>query len=115
MEQLTIFDFVDNEVDQEVLACIEQLFPGWTALGYAFEFDWGDCRDYSAMICRDNQYKWVHVAIYRDGKCRVRYSGERTDFEPYWFRNKKRVWVWKSIEAKERVLEVARKNQLAEM
>ncbi|BBW97246.1 hypothetical protein ACPVTF_04070 [Geobacillus icigianus] len=115
MSQLTIFDFVENEqqVDSAILDKIQGAFSGWEALGYAKEFDWGWSEDYSAIIRQGDQYEWVRVEFYRDGRVIAGYT-RRRDFIPYWFEKyeqKRRHWVWRSLEDRNRVFEIARQNQ----
>ncbi|OAT74543.1 hypothetical protein [Parageobacillus thermoglucosidasius] len=114
MNQLTIFDFVEDEqiADSVILNRIQSAFPGWEVLGYMKDWEWGKSDDYAAIIRRDNVYKWVRVELYHDGRSRADYT-ERTDFEPYWFEQyekKGRHWVWRSLDDRNRVFEVARKN-----
>ncbi|NNV07156.1 hypothetical protein ETC03_12275 [Geobacillus sp. MMMUD3] len=114
MSQLTIFDFVENEqqADSEILDKIQGAFPTWEALGYAKEFDWGWSEDYSAIIRQGDQYEWVRVEFYRDGRVIAGYT-RRRDFIPYWFEKyeqKRRHWVWRSLDDRNRVFEIARQK-----
>ncbi|MGG3792512.1 hypothetical protein ABEV41_12510 [Geobacillus thermodenitrificans] len=58
MNQLTIFDFIENgqQANSAILDKIQGAFPGWEALGYAKEFVWDWGEDYSAIIRRGDQY-----------------------------------------------------------
>ncbi|WP_044737072.1 hypothetical protein [Geobacillus kaustophilus] len=113
MNQLTIFDFVEDEkVDDKTLRRIQRVFPGWEVLGYMKDWEWGTSDDYAAIIRCDDVYKWVRVELYHDGRSRAGYT-ERTDFEQYWFdlyEKKGKHWVWRSLEDRERVFEIARQN-----
>jgi hypothetical protein len=113
MNQLTIFDFVDVEkVDDIVLRGIQSAFPGWEVLGYMKDWEWGTRDDYAAIIRRGDVYKWVRVELYHDGRSRAGYT-ERTDFEEYWFdlyEKKGKHWVWRSLDDRNRVFEIARQN-----
>lgn len=121
MNQLTIFDFVEDGqiADISILNRIQSAFPGWEVLGYAkyWEWDWkgGKQDDYSAIIRRDDVYKFVRVELYDDGRSCAGYT-ERTDFEPHWFEDKKQKkrkhWFWRSLEDKNKVFEIARRNAL---
>lgn len=116
MSQLSIFDFVSDgyKVENHILDIIQSLFKDWEVYGYVNTWGWTKSKDYSVIIERNGQYKWVHVEIYSNGKARIGY-GERTDFEPHWiewYEQKKRFWKWKSLKHRNKVLDVARKNQL---
>jgi hypothetical protein len=114
MNQLTIFDFVEDEqtADTNILNRIQSAFPGWEAIGYMKDCEWGKSDDYAAIIRCDNVYKWVRVELYHDGRSRAGYT-RRTDFEPYWFdhyEKKGKHWVWRSLDDRNRVFEIARQN-----
>lgn len=111
MSQLTIFDFIENE-HSEILDKIQSAFPDWEAIGYTKTFDWGWSDDYAAIIRRGDEYMWVRVELYKDGRVRAGYT-QRKDFGPHWFEKyeqKKRHWVWRSLDDRNRVFEIARQN-----
>lgn len=115
MNQLTIFDFIENgqQANSAILDKIQGAFPGWEALGYAKEFVWDWGEDYSAIIRRGDQYECVRVELYRDGRVSAGYT-RRRDFVTRWFERdeeKGRHWVWRSLEDRERVFGVARQNK----
>jgi hypothetical protein len=118
MNQLTIFDFVEDGqiADSVILNKIQSAFPGWEAIGYVKTYEWnwkdGKQEDYSAIIHQGGIYKWVRVELYHDGRSRAGYT-RRTDFEPYWFdlyEKKGKLWVWRSLDDRNRVFEIARQN-----
>ena len=118
MNQLTIFDFVEDEqmADTNILNRIQSAFPGWKAIGYTKTYEWnwkdGKQEDYSAIIRRNDEYLWVHVWLYEDGRTQPGYV-QRADFEPYWFdryEKEGKHWVWRSLEDRSRVFEIAREN-----
>ena len=116
MNQLTIFDFVEDEqiADSVILNRIQSVFPNWEVLGYMKDWEWGKSDDYAAIIRRGDEYMWVRVELYKDGQVRAGYT-QRKDFEPHWFEKyeqKKRHWVWRSLEDRNRVFEIARQNMM---
>jgi len=111
--QMTIFDFVEDGqiADISILNRIQSAFPGWEVLGYIKDWEWGKSDDYDAIIHQNGVYKWVSVELYHDGRSRANYT-ERTDFEPYWFdQYEKKHWVWRSLDDRNRVFEIARQNR----
>lgn len=116
MNQMTIFDFLEDENEkpnQQLMERFAKLFPEWEVLGYVKEWEWGKSDDYALVIHRDGIYKMVHAELYHDGRSRIGY-GERTDFEPDWFEwyeKRGRHWVWRSLEDRNRVYEIAMKNR----
>jgi hypothetical protein len=114
MNQLTIFDFVEDVqiADISILNRIQSAFPGWEVLGYMKDWEWGTSDDYAAIIRYEGIYKWVRVELCHDGRSRAGYT-ERTDFEEYWFdlyEKKGKHWVWRSLDDRNRVFEIARQN-----
>lgn len=115
MNQLTIFDFVEDEqiADSVILNRIQSAFPGWEAIGYIKDWDWGTSEEYAAIIRRGDKYMWVRVELYKDGRVRAGYT-QRKDFGPHWFEKyeqQKRHWVWRSLDDRNRVFEIARQNK----
>jgi hypothetical protein len=114
MNQTTIFDFLEGEkMDEQLVERFAKLFPEWEVLGYVKDWEWGKSDDYKLVIHRDGIYKWVRVELYHDGRSCAGYT-QRTDFEPHWFEwyeQRKRHWVWRSLEDRNRVYEIAMKNQ----
>lgn len=118
MNQLTIFDFVEDEqtADTNILKRIQSAFPGWEAIGYTktYEWNWKDGRqeDYSAIIMRNDEYLWVHVWLYEDGRAQPGYV-QRSDFEPHWFERYEKQgkrWLWRSLDDRNQVFEIARQK-----
>jgi hypothetical protein len=118
MNQLTIFDFVEDEqiADSVILNRIQSAFPGWEAIGYTKTYEWnwkdGKQEDYSAIIRRNDEYLWVHVWLYADGRTQAGYV-QRSDFEPHWFERYEKQgerWIWRSLDDRNRVFEIARQN-----
>ncbi|EZP77594.1 hypothetical protein H839_08174 [Parageobacillus genomosp. 1] len=114
MNQTTIFDFLEGEKpDEQLMERFAKLFPEWEVLGYVKDWEWGKSDDYKLVIHRDGIYKWVRVELYHDGRSCAGYT-QRTDFEPHWFEwyeQHKRHWVWRSLEDRNRVYEIAMKNR----
>ncbi|OPX04941.1 hypothetical protein [Geobacillus sp. LEMMY01] len=114
MNQLTIFDFVEDEqiADSVILNRIQSAFPGWEVLGYTRDWDWGWCEDYAAIIRRGDEYMWVHAELYKDGRARAGYTWRR-DFEPHWFERYEKQgkrWFWRSAEDRDKVFKTAKQN-----
>jgi hypothetical protein len=114
MSQTTIFDFLDTEKpDDSLMERFQSIFPGYEILGYVKEYEWGKNDDYALVVERDGICEIVHAELYHDGQDQKAY-GRRRDFEPHWFEwheKRGRHWVWRSLEDRNRVYEMAMKNQ----
>jgi hypothetical protein len=113
MDQLTIYDFLESaNASDNIFDRLSNIFDGADVLGYVRAWEWEKSDDYTVIIHCDGTYKMVHVELYHDGRWRMGYS-ERSDFEPHWFdwyEKRGRHWVWRSLEDRNRVFEVARQN-----
>jgi hypothetical protein len=109
--QLSIYDFLEEGVHDNILDRLSNIFNA-EVLGYVKTWEWAKSDDYTLVIHKDGVYKIVSAELYHNGKWRIEY-GEGTNFEPCWFEwieKLGRNWVWRSMEDRERVFEVARQN-----